>query len=387
MDERRLKVAYLCETDPVHAWAHSGGNQRLFRTIDKHLGDTTYIEYHWGFFQWAKVLIDKLPLKISMRLRFRVHLLLSRFVSRRTASELRKGNYDVVFCTYSFYCLANLRLPHPSLLVFSSDATYTVYKNSEIGAAFGSYLSLSRKFDSYIYKLEKRVYQNVDLALWPSAWLKNNADKLYGLSNSHSYMLPWGANVEDPGQPVFPEAADISEQVNLLFVGRDWFHKGGPLVIEVLNLLLEREQDAHLTIVGCNPPELLNHENVTIHPYLDKAAPEQLAIFQRLFSRSHFFVMPSYESYGFAFCEASAYGLPILCIDVGGVPVEQGVNGFRLPIDAGSESFVDKVLYYKNNIDAYLKLRQTSREYYKDFLNWDAWGSRMRALVLERLKG
>lgn len=113
---------------------------------------------------------------------------------------------------------------------------------------------------------------------------------------------------------------------------------------------------------------------VKVHPSLDKAVPEELETFTQAIRAAHFLVMPSFESYGFAFCEAAAHGLPSLCLRVGGVPVRDGINGHALQPGSSVEEFVAVIERYIADPDRYAALRRSSRREYEDRLNWEAWG-------------
>jgi glycosyltransferase involved in cell wall biosynthesis len=386
MSERRLKIAYLCETSPKIKWAHSGGNTRIYNSVKKHIGDVTILDSDWGMLEFVRFLINKLPHAISMRLRFRVHVLLAPLIAIKVTKMLKKQKYDVLFCSYSFFSLAGLKLPYPLMTVFTSDATYTAYKYSEVGEKFGSYFPLSRIFDSCICSAELKVYRHADLLLWPSQWIKDAADSLYGLSNENSRLIHWGANITPPKPEDILLTNPIEGQVRMLLVGRDWFPKGGPMVFEVLEELIKRGINAHLTVVGCTPPDFHMNQNMTVYPQLDKSIPEEYETFTSLYKNSHFFVMPSYEAYGFAFCEAGAYALPALCLRVGGVPIKEDINGNALPAQSTADLFASKIESYVNNENRYQQLRRTTRSYYQEHLHWDAWGEKAKQLILEKLE-
>ncbi len=384
--KNRLKIAYLSDQSPELAWSHSGGNARLYNTLQKHVGDVTILSTSWGAAECVRRLIEKLPFNIKLRLLFRVHLLLSPLISRSAAKELAKDDYDVLFCSYAFFCLSNLKPQQAMLRVFSSDATYWAYKYSKVGSAFGSFFSISRIFDRAIFRAERKVYRATDLCLWPSFWIKQAADALYDLSPSQSHLVHWGANIPPPEKSNLHIDNPIDGEIRLLLVGRDWVPKGGPMVVEILKALLARGIPAHLTVVGCVPPETDHHKNMTVYPQLNKEDTEEYETFTKLYRTSHLFVMPSYEAYGFAFCEASAYGLPSFCLDVGGVPIKDGVNGRKLPDGASSDDFVDAILEYTGDAEKYRLLRESTRSYYEEHLHWDAWGKKTYQLILKALQ-
>lgn len=142
---------------------------------------------------------------------------------------------------------------------------------------------------------------------------------------------------------------------------------------ETLRLLRARGVEAELDVIGVTPPEGAG-AHVTAHGFLDRSRPAEMAQFERVLRRAHFLFQPSFESYGFAFCEASAYGLPSLCLRIGGVPVREGVNGHALPLGSGAHDFADRIEAYLGAPQDYALLRQSTRREYEERLNWDAWG-------------
>lgn len=383
---KRLKIAFLCETDPyTKPWGHSGGHVRLLNTLNEHVGDVTYLGESWGSVDFVRRLIQKLPTPIKLRLQFRVHWALSFFIAKQIRKQLKKEQYDVLFCCYGFYCLSQLKLPYSLLTVFTSDATFTVYKYSEVGEQFNSFFSLSRFLDPLLKKSEKKVYEATDLLLWPSNWMRDSVNDLFNVSPNKSHMVPWGANILPPaaGDLIAHDLAK-AEQVELLLVGRDWYPKGGPTVYQVLLNLLSAGIKARLTVVGCTPPDEFAHDQVRVYSQLNKDIKEEYETFISLYKTAHFFVMPSHEAYGFAFCEASAYGLPSLCLNVGGVPIKEGVNGHALPRGSQPDNFVEKIQYYIANPAEYHSLRESTRQYYEEHLNWPAWANKVSQLINEK---
>jgi len=387
--DRRLRIAYLCDFDPRDLNLYSGGNARLFAALSRHAGDVHVLPSHWGPLEPLNRIIHKTPDRINIRLRWRVHLALGWMINRRITRELAKGQYDVLFCAYSFQSLHRVRVPGTMISAYTADATPMVYKNSVIGRSFGSYIAASRMIDPLIERAERSVFQQTDLLLWPSEWLRDRAQDRYALQPEQSVVVPWGANIDRPDGA--PDAATLSvtRPLQILFVGRDWIAKGGPLVVQTLALLREEGIDARLTVVGCQPPEAaltLLGGTVTVYRSLDKANPKQLAQFQSLLRRSHFMMMASMESWGFAFCEASAYGLPSLCLRAGGVPVSDAINGHALPIGAEAAEFAAILRDYLGRPAAYQRLRQTSRQQYDSVLNWDVWGQRVGQLLQDGVR-
>ncbi len=382
MSKRRLNIAYLCDISPLDLNLYSGGNARIYDALNTHVGEVTILPNTWAMAEPMRRLLHALPEAINLRARWRLHLALGRIIAAGVRRELGRARYDVLFTAYSFQSLARVVPPYPMVSAFTADATPTGYKRSEVGQNYGSYFSLSRLADPWVLGHERRIFKAQDLLLWPGEWQKKTADALYGLSQAQSLIVPWGGNISDPGKGRAPPPLAPDQPVNLLFIGRDWFAKGGPLVLEMVNLLRAEGVDVRLDVVGCTPPE--SAPWLRVHRSLDKAKPDDLARLTSLFRGAHFMVMASFESWGFAFCEASAYGLPSLCLKTGGVPVRDHVNGHALPPGAGASDFAALVQRYLGDVPAYKTLRLNARAEYEENLNWDVWGQRVSAVLHEK---
>jgi len=383
---KRLKIAYLCDHSPLDPYNYSGGNALIYGALQKHVGDVEILETGWHWLEPLRRLIGQLPVSIQMRLRWRLHLLLGGVINRGRQRALEKSGFDALFCAYSYHSLYKLSAPVEMLTVYTSDATPTTYKQSEIGANFGSFLSISRMMDPWIQRTEQRVFGEADLLLWPSQWVQDASVELHDLDPKKSLVVPWGANITDPGPEQFPPELTRNQPTNLLLVGRNWFAKGGPVAFDTLQKLRARGIDVRLTVIGCTPPDFHTNEFVTVHANLDKSQPEDLDTFTSALKNAHFMVMPTFESYGFAMCEASAYSLPVLCWRIGGVPVWDGVNGQALEKTAGPQEFADVIEDYLNSPDTYQTLRKTTYTQFRDYLNWEAWGQATSQAMAQHLK-
>lgn len=383
MPDRPLKIAYLCDITPLDPNLYSGGNARMYNALQAHAGDVTILGQGWHLAEPLRRLMHALPEAINLRARWRLHLLLRRLIAHGVRSELKRERFDVLFCAYSFQSLAGFKPPYPMVTAFTADATPTTYKNSRVGQSFGSFLSVSRYFDPWVQEQERRVLNGADVLLWPTEWLKNGVHETHGALDAQTHVIPWGANIEPvvhaPSGPQLSKTAPV----HLLFVGRDWYAKGGPVALEVMQALRARGVDARLRVVGVEPPSEARDPAMEVVAELDKSKPDEMALFAQLFRSSHFLINPSFESYGFAYCEASAYGLPSLSYRVGGVPVRDGINGHALPVESTADDFATLVMGYLDDPEAHDALRASAREEYETHLNWDSWGQDVATCLRE----
>lgn len=381
---RDLRIAYLCDISPLDRNLYSGGNTRIFEALGRHVGDVTILSQGWHAAEPLRKLITSTPEALNLRLRWRAQLAMSRVIAQGIKAELDKGDFDVLFGAYSFQSMAGLKLPDHMAMAYTADATQTVYRASEVGQAHGRHFGFGHLLDGWVERRERDLFRSADLLLWPSQWLMDAASERYGLVDGQAHLLPWGANIEDPGPPE-PRAISRDDPLRLLLIGRNWFAKGGPIAFDTMQALRARGVDAQLTVIGCVPPDFHVNDWVTVHPQLDKAVPEELADFKRELARAHFLVQPSFESFGFAFCEASAYGLPSLCLRVGGVPIRDAINGHALPVGSGPAEFAERISSYLDNPDGYVSLTKSTRQEYENHLNWDAWGKGASELLHDAL--
>jgi len=220
-----------------------------------------------------------------------------------------------------------------------------------------------------------------------SDWNKYSAMNDYGIDAEKISVVPCGANMD-----IIPAATELnmiaSGECRLLFLGVEWGRKGGDIALETFRMLKQKGFNPHLHIIGCVPPHDLSAEtNITVIPFLDKNNPSDFQQLQKVFFQTDFLLLPTRaECAGVVFCEASAYGIPSVTTDTGGVTtyVKNGMNGFTLPFNAGAGDYAQKIEELVSNPQAMQTLKLSCRKYYEEKLNWDLWGQQFQQIA-ERL--
>jgi glycosyltransferase involved in cell wall biosynthesis len=170
----------------------------------------------------------------------------------------------------------------------------------------------------------------------------------------------------------------------LAFVGLDWERKRGDLAVETARALVRRGYKVRLEVIGAVPPTPYDPDLVTVHGYVSKATPAGRALFQDIMGRAHLVLVPTkQECFGIFAAEANAYGLPVISTDTGGLAdvIENGVNGYLLPLAAGAEAYADKIAEVFENRGLYENLRAGSLARSRTVLNWQAWGHRAAEVI------
>jgi glycosyltransferase involved in cell wall biosynthesis len=198
-------------------------------------------------------------------------------------------------------------------------------------------------------------------------------------------VVPYGPNLESGFTRQQVKASvetRLTNGCNFLFVGKEWYRKGGNIALETVRQLRVRGVPARLWIVGCSPPESVP-DYVTVYGYLSKNSRESEILLKQLYSQATFLIMPSRaENYGVAIVEASSYGVPSLASDVGGIAgaLQNGLNGLRFSSPVKPEQICDYVLDLLDSPGKYSALAESSFELYQSKLNWKVAGERIQAL-------
>lgn len=161
-----------------------------------------------------------------------------------------------------------------------------------------------------------RRYRKSEAVFTMSLWLREFLIRECGLPQEKVHAVGGGINVDAarirPGE---------RQGRRILFVGRNFVRKGGPLVVQAFEILRKKYlRSAELYLAGAKEADIrealrerkINVEEAdwqAIH-LLGDLGPERLAEYYNL---CDVFCMPSYfEAYGLVFAEALIYGLPCI---------------------------------------------------------------------------
>ena len=314
------------------------------------------------------------------------------YVLKKMASEIEKRSknldFDAVFSQTSVLC-AFYKGKKP--IVFYTDASFggmlDYYWNPKDWASF------SLKHGNLV---EKMALENCNRAIYASQWATNTAIKCYGIDPQKCVVINRGANIyhglkmNDIRKWVENRACVTSKgEYRFLFVGRNWERKGGPLALEIVTLLNQMGYHSRLIVVGFKP--VINDSQkkyIELIGFLDKSIPTENERLQNEFLKSDFYLQPSkQEAQGIAYTEASAFGVPVIATNTGGVSgVVTERNGFLLETDDTANEYVKKILPVLTDKEMYKSLAMNTFAFYQDSLNWGSVGKRLTATVEEAIE-
>ena len=259
----------------------------------------------------------------------------------------------------------------------NTDIPYIYYSDATFRLLCGYYWSSLSKWQYRIGNtLETYAISNSRINIRASHWAANSVVRDYHYMADHTYVLGFGANLDDKDIiPVKPYEGH--GRLNILFSGVDWSRKGAEIAIKTVEILNEKGVDAHLLIVGIMsfPEHYTNHPFVENIGYLNKSNLSQYNKYIETIKKCHLFLLPTKaECAGIVFGECSAFGIPIFTYDTGGIGdyVINDKNGYRLPETAGPSDFADKILstMYEEKL---AQLHDECITMYMDKLRWANW--------------
>lgn len=203
----------------------------------------------------------------------------------------------------------------------------------------------------FMYNVAAYAYKSCDQLVVVSEDFKKVIKNKYKVSSTY---IP---NVVDLDTFNYVEKAEVEKDFNFISVGRLDKLKGMDLLIIAFSKFSSKKSNVYLNIFG-DGPEKVNLENL-IKQYNLEAKVKLWGLRSRseiakMMNKSQVFVLASYgETFGLAYVEALAMGLPVIATKCGGP--EGFVNKSNgLLIEVGSEKEVEQALFYMyNNLSSY----------------------------------
>ena len=162
--------------------------------------------------------------------------------------------------------------------------------------------------------LEKQAYWSADHLFVRSRIVKASLMGEYDIPEEKISVVGGGWNFSSAPPKI---ERTFTNTINILFIGKRFYRKGGDLLIEAYNKLKREFPNATLTIVTKShiPAEYYDESIRVLAPIWDRTKIHQL------FLDAHLFVLPSrLETWGDVLLEAMAYGLPIIGVDTDAMP-------------------------------------------------------------------
>jgi len=297
----------------------------------------------------------------------------------QVSARLKDARVDVVFSPGTIpICYLESSAP----IVFWTDATV-----AGVIDFYPAWSDLCHESLRDANRMEQAALSNCRLAIYSSDWAAETAINAYQVDADKVKVVPFGANVEsvrnlnDIRIIVAQRRTDVCK---LLFIGTEWYRKGGDIAVDITGSLNAMGLKTELTVLGCHikgsVPDFVSPKG-----FVSKKTSKGRTLIDRLFAESHFLLLPSRaDCVPVVIAEANSFGVPVVASDVGGIStaVRDGLNGYVL---SSAEQFVPHacriILKSMESLSAYRELAIRSFGEYTERLNWQTAGRRVHELL------
>lgn len=327
-------------------------------------------------FKKITAFLDKVSLHVyGKKYNWSRNKFLAYILSKRIGRRIKSIDYDIVFAPAGSVELYYFDTSKP--VIYLSDATF-----EQISKYYDQYKNF---FDFSIKEscdFERVAIEKSKILIYPTKWVIDHVLKNYNVTENKVVYAHLGANIENypVGNKIDVDARFSKKKI--LFLGRDWSRKGGEIVYATFLGLIEKGYDCELIVCGCIPP--YNHEKMKVISLLDKNNEKDRVMFENmLYEACVLFVPTRAECYGIVYCEAAAYGLPVIATETGGVSsiVEDEKTGFLLQYNASIDEYVNKISLLFESKYSYVEMSNNARRRYKEVLNWTVWADKFTVAI------
>jgi glycosyltransferase involved in cell wall biosynthesis len=222
---------------------------------------------------------------------------------------------------------------------------------------------------------ERAVYAAAAGVFTMSEYLRGSFLRDFALPAERVVTVYAGANLD--AATVIPRSGPPQGPPTVLFVGRQWDRKGGPVLLEAFRGLRVAIPDARLCVVGSRPP--VREPGVEIVGPINKDSPEGLKQLSSLYRDADLLCLPSrFEPFGIVLVEAMLHGLPCIGTDRWAIPeiIAEGETGWLAP-DGNATALRDCLLAALKNRVALAAMGQRGRQRALRLFTWERVAARM----------
>ncbi|MFA5014850.1 MAG: glycosyltransferase [Actinomycetota bacterium] len=289
-----------------------------------------------------------------------------KFMSKEAQKYIEKNHnkFDMVMQSGVLFSASFQQLDIPYCLYL--DHTYAISKRYSSLRDLPSSQCTTRKWEL----LEKKVYEVANCIFTMSQFVKDSLINDYGISQDKIKVIGAGPNFD-----YFPELSNKQyDGKTILFIGKDFYRKGGKVLLEAFQIVRKKIADARLIIIG-DPKEKvpIHQEDVEIKGFINSKDIGQF------YQEASLFVLPTLrEPFGLVFLEAMSYQLPCIGTEIEAIPeiIKDGRTGFLVP-PKNSNVLAEKIIILLNNKNLMMEMGKEGCCKIRENFNWDKVAERM----------
>lgn len=307
-------------------------------------------------------------------------------VGKQIDRAVAKANPDIVLVIHGDF-LAYCTFRQPSIIIH--DTTF-----ASLVDYYPEFTNLTKRSVRAGNEMYQRALNKASAAVFSAGWASESATKDYAVDPKKIFTIPFGANLSKE-----PSDSDVESWIakrmqattcRFLFLGVRWDRKGGPDALRFVIQLNKLGIPSQLIIAGCSPTIDKDSEPyVQQVGFLSKDKPEESRLLETLLQSSQALLVPSVaECFGCVYCEANAYGLPVLARETGGIPeiVKDGVNGLLLQQGETPEALALRWARIYSDSDAYQHMSRNARSDFETRLNYRVFVEKLEAIAMPLVK-
>jgi glycosyltransferase involved in cell wall biosynthesis len=273
-----------------------------------------------------------------------------------------------------------------SWLQVKSKLPYACY----LDACFATYLNIyqnerdfSAKQISNLYKQEAEFLKSAAAVFFSSEWSKYDTLQRYKLNGDNFYVAGLGGGLN-------AVAAKKSNEKYFLFVGLDFFGKGGDKVVNAFRNISKQYPQFSLRIVGEKPPSIfLDNDKINYLGFFDKSDSQQQQQLLSLFTNAYAFVMPTAKDMTpLVLIEAGSVGCPVISTNNYGISeiVKNEKTGLLIENDLDiNESLQNAMLRLIRDVQLRDQMSNNAATHIAENFSWEKTGEIISATILTKI--
>jgi glycosyltransferase involved in cell wall biosynthesis len=282
------------------------------------------INPEWIVIDWARnhSIVGRIPL-LPIELKART------LAEMQLRTGLRKGPFDALF-------VAQERMFHGTNgFLFKQDFFITADVTAKQLEAFGSLYNMGPRgpvvYEQHKHRERRERFRHAR-ALFPwSRWAADSMVNDYGANPDTIHIIPPGVDPEQWNMKIHRSRMERRGPVNILFVGGDFYRKGGDLLLDWAQRTNRKDWQLHLVTRDLVVPP---HPSVRVYTRFGPNDPG----LRDLYASADIFVLPSRgDCYSLAAIEAMAATLPVILTRTGGTSdiIQDGKTGYLIDVEDG----------------------------------------------------
>lgn len=376
----KIAVAGLGNPRSVKTW--SGTPAHIIAALEKRGHEVISISLQkpaepW-YYDWLRRIYDRLQDKWFLS---SVEKRVLQDIGKQIDQAVEKANPEIVLVIHGDF-LAYCTFTIPSIIIHDTTFASLIEYYPEFSKL--THRSIRAGNDMY-----QRALTKASAAVFSAGWASQSAINDYTVDSNKVFTVPLGANLSR-----VPSDTDVENWIakrslatthSFLFIGVRWERKGGPDALRFVKALNQIGIPSELVVVGCTPTlDESSKPYVRQLGFLRKDVPQESQQLEALLQTCQALLVPSVaECFGCVYCEANAYGLPVLARNTGGIPeiIKEGTNGLMLQQDESPEDFAQRWAKICADKDAYHSMAQRARAEYKTRLNYEVFAERLEEIA------